>query len=353
MLGHAALFAFEKRRAVETGQTVLVLRKMCGDPVHDHADVVTVQAVDKIGEILRAAIAGGGRVIARDLISPGGVVRELHQRHQFDMRITHLAAVVGQHVRKVAVLRPLVGKALPGAGVHLVNAHGAVHEITLRAARHVIAVRPHIVIVVDHRGVLVPVLAPGRKGVGFQYDIAVRLRDGEFIKAAEADIIDKSRPDAALDAFHRRSRAIPAVEVAHQADRLGIGRPKKEAVKAQLRDVMAAEAEPRLLRVTGIEKINVILRDVLHELAVHTVFSFFLFPLMVLLYRFFPVSSSWRRNFTALFSFSAAGADNCFFLPFFPSKNLCMLPKSHNIAFSFSLNSINLLMLHDYAFIIP
>src|ERR1039457_2079307 len=57
-------------RAVEVGESMLVVRKMRRHPIEDHAESALVQAVNEIHEVLRRAVARGGREISCDLISP-------------------------------------------------------------------------------------------------------------------------------------------------------------------------------------------------------------------------------------------------------------------------------------------
>ncbi len=58
-------------RAVEVGEAVLVGGEVRGHPVENDADAVLVQVVDQVHEVLRRAVAAGGREVAGGLVAPG------------------------------------------------------------------------------------------------------------------------------------------------------------------------------------------------------------------------------------------------------------------------------------------
>ena len=70
MLAQPRIFVLVKRGSIEERQSVRVLRKMRGHPVHDHADARLVAAVDEIHEILRRAVARRRRKVSDHLIAP-------------------------------------------------------------------------------------------------------------------------------------------------------------------------------------------------------------------------------------------------------------------------------------------
>ena len=49
-------------------------------------------AIDEVAEIVGRAEARGGREVAGDLIAPGAGERMLHDGHQFEMRVAHVAS---------------------------------------------------------------------------------------------------------------------------------------------------------------------------------------------------------------------------------------------------------------------
>src|ERR1700726_5296523 len=60
-------------RAVEERQGVLVVREVRRHPVEDDADAALVEVVDQVHEVLRRAVAAGGREEAGHLVPPPAV----------------------------------------------------------------------------------------------------------------------------------------------------------------------------------------------------------------------------------------------------------------------------------------
>ncbi len=89
--------------AVEVGEAVPVAREVRRHPVEDHADAVPVQDVDEVHEVLRRAVARGRREVAGRLVAPRAVERVLGDRQQLDVREAHVADVLGELVRDLAV----------------------------------------------------------------------------------------------------------------------------------------------------------------------------------------------------------------------------------------------------------
>ena len=80
-----------------------VLREVRGHPVEDHADAALVQVLDQEHEVLRRAVAAGGREVAGGLVAPGAVEGVLHHRHELDVGEAHPLAVLGEHRGDLAV----------------------------------------------------------------------------------------------------------------------------------------------------------------------------------------------------------------------------------------------------------
>ena len=122
VLVHCGVRQLVTARAVELIKPVGILRKMRRHPVENHANSRPMRLVDEILEVLRRAVAMCRRVIAGDLIAPRRVIRILHHRQQFNMRIAHVPYIGNQLLRKLAegqdasILVPL-----PGPRMHLVN----------------------------------------------------------------------------------------------------------------------------------------------------------------------------------------------------------------------------------------
>ena len=65
------------------------------------------QMVDEIAEVVRSAVAAGGREIARGLIAPGQVEGVLGDRQQFDVGEAHVLHIGCQPMGQFAVVEEL------------------------------------------------------------------------------------------------------------------------------------------------------------------------------------------------------------------------------------------------------
>ena len=92
VLALAGIGVLVQRGAVEPPQAVAVAGEVGRHPVEDHADAVLVAEVDEVHEVLRRAVAAGGRVVADRLVAPTGRERMLADRQQLDVRVAHLLA---------------------------------------------------------------------------------------------------------------------------------------------------------------------------------------------------------------------------------------------------------------------
>ena len=183
MLGHALLLALKLVGAVEAGQAVLVLGEVGRDPVDDHADAGGMEGVHHALEVVRVAVAGGGGVVAGDLIAPGPVIGVLGHGHHLHMGVAHVLAVGGQGLTHQPVLGLVIAHVLPGAQVHLVNAHGLAEMLALFPLLHIGLVRPLVAAAVPDDGSgLLPVLGEGSKGVRLQHLLTVPAGDAVLIK---------------------------------------------------------------------------------------------------------------------------------------------------------------------------
>ena len=86
----AGVGMLEDALSVKLRQAMGIRGEMGGHPVQDHAHAHPVELVHQVHEILRRAVPGGGRVVARHLIAPGAVVRMLQDAHQLHMGVFHL-----------------------------------------------------------------------------------------------------------------------------------------------------------------------------------------------------------------------------------------------------------------------
>ena len=235
---HAILtLKFVERCAVEFVQPVFILREVGGDPVEDHADPRAVCRVDQCHEVVRRAEARGRRIVAADLIAPRAVEGMLRHRHQLDVRVTHVADVGNKLVGKLTVgVEAAVGIFLPRACVDLVYVHRAAVEIILMcgALAQPGVVLPFVAVqLAEDARVVRAKLRAVAVGVGLVDRIPV---SDHLVLVLAADLEGLVREQTGEDAvvlLHRHG-FIPAVEVAHQVDRVGVRRPYAEADAAVL-----------------------------------------------------------------------------------------------------------------------
>ncbi len=88
------LFLLVEVVAVEVHQALDVAAEAAGHPVQDDADVCLVALVHEVHEGRRVAIARGRRIVAGGLIAPGAVEGVLHDGHELDVGVTHVAHIV-------------------------------------------------------------------------------------------------------------------------------------------------------------------------------------------------------------------------------------------------------------------
>ena len=147
MLALSGIRILIQRLAVEVRQTMGVLGKMGRNPIQDDTNLLLMQVIDQIHEILRAAMAGGGRIVAGHLVTPGTVEGMLRDAHQLHMGITHLMDIIRQRVCQlpiviIPVLIGTMGMLLPGARMHFIDGHGLFLRILLFPLLHPVLVRP-------------------------------------------------------------------------------------------------------------------------------------------------------------------------------------------------------------------
>ena len=189
-----------KMRAVEVGEAVRVGREVRRHPVEDHADAVLVQVVDQVHEILRRAVARGGREVAGGLVSPGSVEGMLHHRQELDVREAQLADIFGEARRDFAIgERTIVifGDAHPRTEMHFVDRLRRTQRVAGRTPLHPLVVVPLVVEIPDDRGGAGRLFMQQAERVGFIDVVAVALRfDVKLVERAFGDTGDEAFPDA-------------------------------------------------------------------------------------------------------------------------------------------------------------
>ena len=217
--------------AVKVVQAELVLREVSRYPVHDHADAGGVQLVHKGHKVLGGAVAAGGCKIACDLIAPAAIKGVFHDRQQLHMGIAHIGDIRDQLVCQLGIVIGLAALLhLPAAGVHLVDVHGAVDHVRLFLCCLPCVIVPH------KAGDIVDLAAVGRAGLGVEC-IGIGLIDQITCTGGHAIFVniiflharDEQFPyGIAIHLAHRVAARLPAVEVAHHADRHSMGCPHAE-----------------------------------------------------------------------------------------------------------------------------
>ena len=216
--------------AVEAGERPVVLGEVPRHPVEDHTDAALVEVVDEVAEVVRVAEAGGGRVVAGDLVAPRAVEGVLAHGEQLDMGETALRAVLGQLVGQLAVAEDVaVGAPAPGAEMHLVDRDGAVEQRLGRALGEPGLVSPLVGAPLHDAGRLWRRLRRPRQWVRLEDAPPIGADDPELVPGAGCEAGDEELPDpAASQRAHRLGTGVPPIGVAHQADPSGVGSPDRE-----------------------------------------------------------------------------------------------------------------------------
>src|SRR5205085_5462463 len=90
MLAFVWIEMFVESRAIKAAESPGVLRKVRGNPVHDHADATAMKIVDQETQIVRLAVTSRRRVVRGDLISPRWSIWMLFERQKLDVCKAHL-----------------------------------------------------------------------------------------------------------------------------------------------------------------------------------------------------------------------------------------------------------------------
>ncbi|MCY1425885.1 hypothetical protein D9M71_416910 [compost metagenome] len=139
--------------AVETGQRPVVLRKMPGHPVEQHAQTGRVAGVDEGAQLVRRAVARGRRKVAGGLVAPGLVERVLGDRQQLDMGVALGHRVGNQPLGQLAPqVGPAIGMAHPRAGMHLVDIQRRVLPVPAGPLLQPLRIAPAVLRGRDHVG---------------------------------------------------------------------------------------------------------------------------------------------------------------------------------------------------------
>ena len=126
-----------KVRPVEGRQSEVVPREMGGHPVHDDADVLTVQRLDQGAEVVGATEAGRRGVVRAHLVTPGTPERVLGYRQELDVGKAHFLHVGRQLFGELEVgegtgASGTIVSPAPGTDMDLVHRHRPLERISLQ-----------------------------------------------------------------------------------------------------------------------------------------------------------------------------------------------------------------------------
>ena len=192
-------------------QAVLVLAEVGGHPVQNDAHALLVHIVHKEHEVLRGAVAAGGRKVAGALVAPAGVVGVLGDGQQLDEVEAHLLHIGGQRQGQVPVIEHVpIFMGAPGAQMDLVDVQGGVVNGLLAPGLLPGAVVPlEVLQAVELAGGAGAGLGVEGVGVGLQMGRAVGAGDGKFVGVIDVSAGNKAFPDALGDLLHRMGGRIP------------------------------------------------------------------------------------------------------------------------------------------------
>ena len=224
----ARVAVFVARRAVKPCKPGLVLGKMSRHPVHDNADARLVALFDETHKFLRFPVARSRGEISRHLIPPRAVERMLRDRHQFNVRVTHIFYIRNQFVGKLVIGKNIaVQISPPGAHMQFVNIHRLAVVLLGRLVLHPRGVAPVVALNVIVFGC---VARAGFKmigiGVAFKCLFPIGAYHTKFIRLILLHYKGKKAlPDTVADFVHGIYARLPGVEIPDNGNLLGIWRP--------------------------------------------------------------------------------------------------------------------------------
>ncbi len=86
MFAYTRVGVFIEVRTIEVAEGMAIFGEMRRNPVQDDTDILLVHVVHEILEILGSAVAARRRVVAGDLVAPGGIQGVLGDGQQLNMR---------------------------------------------------------------------------------------------------------------------------------------------------------------------------------------------------------------------------------------------------------------------------
>ncbi len=253
---------FVQGLAGKARQGEFVLGEVGRYPVQEYADVLLVAGIDEMTQVVWTAEAGGGGIITGDLVTPGFIQRVLHDRQQFDMRVAQLLDIGYQFFCHFQPgIETAVFMLTPGTGMQFVDGDRASLPVPVVAVFDPAVVFP--VIVVGRGDQRCGVRAHGHAlgiGICFGDQMAIMAEQLILVAVAGMQAGNEQFPDAGMAAVaHGVAQAVPAVEVADDADALHMGRPDREQAAGNAVDLLepGAQETPGMVMLAFVEQMQV------------------------------------------------------------------------------------------------
>ena len=233
MLAEARIGMLVQSRAVEARQRPVVLGEVPDDPVDENADAGLVQPVDQVAEVVGRPEPRRRRVVTGDLVAPGAAERVLRDREELDVRESQVGEVAGQDVSRLAVGQRTPPAVLldqpPRAQMTFIDRYRGVQQVDGRPLGEPGRVLPLVPALGDDTRRRRRYLGGEGEGVRPQAELPVLADHLELVVSTGTHPGQEDLPDAgAAQGPHGVQAAVPAVEVAHDPDRLCTGRPHRE-----------------------------------------------------------------------------------------------------------------------------
>src|SRR5262245_49547400 len=90
----AWISTLEQVSPIEVPQTMLIFGKMRWYPIKQHANTMTMQAINEVHKILWCTVATGRRKVARHFVSPRTIKWMLHHRQKLHVGEAHFLYIL-------------------------------------------------------------------------------------------------------------------------------------------------------------------------------------------------------------------------------------------------------------------
>ena len=191
-------------------------REVGGNPIDDHANPRLMKQIDKLHEVMRRTEAAGRSEVARRLIAPRAVERELVDRHQLDVRVPEFLHVVDQERSQLAVVEELttILRSLPRPEMDFVNRDRLLVPVHRLALVDPCAVAPRMAVqVADNRRALRGNLAREGVRVDLLQQMAIASPQCELVSVTLLESWNESPPNAVVAGVERVATVHPRVQI--------------------------------------------------------------------------------------------------------------------------------------------